>query len=157
MCVCARARARSSLSRSVVSNSASPWTVALQAPLSMGFSRQEYCYHALLQRIFPNPGIGPRSPALQEESLCLSHPLLFVLGRGDRIKVLAGSWQIVNGDFSLLLISQGVVRYRVSIRDPFSVTLTLLSISVRHWVILHPFWLGREDSRLLGRKGGFNF
>ena len=33
---------------------ATPWTAAYQAPLSMGFSRQEYgvgCY-ALLQRIF---------------------------------------------------------------------------------------------------------
>ena len=29
-------------SRSVVSDSATPWTVAYQAPLSMGFSRQEY-------------------------------------------------------------------------------------------------------------------
>ena len=28
--------------RSVVSDSATPWTVACQAPLSMGFSRQEY-------------------------------------------------------------------------------------------------------------------
>ena len=28
---------------SVVSDSASPWTAALQAPRSMGFSRQEYC------------------------------------------------------------------------------------------------------------------
>ena len=27
---------------SVVSDSATPWTVAYQAPLSMGFSRQEY-------------------------------------------------------------------------------------------------------------------
>ena len=30
------------VSRSVVSISATPWTVAHQAPLSMGFSRQEY-------------------------------------------------------------------------------------------------------------------
>ena len=32
-----------------------PWTVALQAPLSLGFSRQEYCWscHFLLQGIFP--------------------------------------------------------------------------------------------------------
>ena len=29
-------------SRSVMSNSANPWTAACQAPLSMGFSRQEY-------------------------------------------------------------------------------------------------------------------
>ena len=35
------------------------WTIAPQAPLSMGFFRPEYwsgCY-ALLQGIFPNPGI----------------------------------------------------------------------------------------------------
>ena len=31
-----------SVSRSVVSDSAIPWTVARQAPLSMEFSRQEY-------------------------------------------------------------------------------------------------------------------
>ena len=30
------------LSNSVVSDSATPWTVACQAPLSMGFPRQKY-------------------------------------------------------------------------------------------------------------------
>ncbi|XDA79442.1 hypothetical protein R6Z07M_009421 [Ovis aries] len=40
-----------------------PWTVARQAPLSMGFFRQEsWSYHFLLQRVFP--GIEPPSPAL---------------------------------------------------------------------------------------------
>ena len=34
LCVCA--------SRSVVSDSATPWTIDYQAPLSMEFSRQEY-------------------------------------------------------------------------------------------------------------------
>ena len=47
-----------------------PWTVALQAPLSMGFSRQEY-WSGLP---FPpgdlsNLGIEPVSPALQVDSL----------------------------------------------------------------------------------------
>ena len=40
-----------------------PWTVAHQAPLSMGFSRQGYwsgC-HALLQGIFPTQGSNPMS------------------------------------------------------------------------------------------------
>ena len=44
-----------------MSNSAILWTVARQAPLSMGFSRQEYgvgC-HALLQGIFPTQGLNP--------------------------------------------------------------------------------------------------
>ena len=42
-CVC--------VSRSVVSDSVSPWTVARKAPLSMGFSRQEH-WSGLL---FPSP------------------------------------------------------------------------------------------------------
>ena len=46
-------------------------TVAHQAPLSMGFSRQEY-WRGLpcpLPRDLPNPGIEPRSPKLQADSL----------------------------------------------------------------------------------------
>ena len=34
----------SSVSRSVMSDSETPWTVACQAPLSLGFPRQEYWY-----------------------------------------------------------------------------------------------------------------
>ena len=40
------------LNRSVVSDSAIPWTVAHQALLSMEFSRQEVGSHSLLQGIF---------------------------------------------------------------------------------------------------------
>ena len=42
-------------------------TVAYQAPLSMGFSRQEYWSGLPFPspRNLPNPGIEPRSPALQ--------------------------------------------------------------------------------------------
>ena len=41
------------------------WTVACQAPLSMGFSRQEYWSGLLCPsaRDLPNPGIEPESPA----------------------------------------------------------------------------------------------
>ena len=47
------------------------WTIARQAPLSMGFSRQEYWsgLHALPPGDLPNPGIEPRSPKLQVDSL----------------------------------------------------------------------------------------
>ena len=43
-----------------------PWTVARQAPLSTGFSRQQYWsgFHFLLQGLFPTQGIKPGSPAL---------------------------------------------------------------------------------------------
>ena len=50
---------------------ATPWTVAYQAPLSMVFSRQEYWSGLPLSSpgALPNPGIEPRSPALQADAL----------------------------------------------------------------------------------------
>ena len=59
------------LSRSVVSDSLQPHRLYTnhQAPLSMGFSRQEYWS----ELPFPSPGIEPRSSALQVDSL-LSEP-----------------------------------------------------------------------------------
>ena len=46
------------------------WTVARQAPLYMGFSRQECCSGLPFPPPgdLPNPGIDPRSPALQVDS-----------------------------------------------------------------------------------------
>ena len=72
-----------------------PWTVAHQAPLSMGFSRQEY-WNGLpfpSPRDLPDPGIEPTAPALtggffttqptrnpkgQELKLCFIFELLFL-------------------------------------------------------------------------------
>ena len=51
------------------------WTVARQAPLCMGFSRQEY-WSGLpfpFSGSLPDPGIEPASPALTGRSLPLSH------------------------------------------------------------------------------------
>ena len=55
---------------------ATPWTVAHQARPSVEFSRQEYWSGLLFPSPgdFPNPGIKPRSPALQADAL-LSEPL----------------------------------------------------------------------------------
>ena len=49
---------------------ATPWTVVHQAPLSMGFSRQEYWSGLPFPSPgnLPDPGIKPRSPALQGDS-----------------------------------------------------------------------------------------
>ena len=57
VCVC---------SRSVMSESARPWTVALQTPLSMGILQQEY-WNGLpfpSPKDLPNSGIEPKSPVL---------------------------------------------------------------------------------------------
>ena len=52
------------VNHSVVSDSATPWATALQAPLSMEFSRQEY-WSGLP---FPTPGILP-DPGIERTSL----------------------------------------------------------------------------------------
>ena len=54
-----------------MSDSATPWTVAHHFPLSMESLRQEY-WNGLpfpFPGDLPNPGIKPRSPALQADSL----------------------------------------------------------------------------------------
>ena len=55
---------------------ATPWTVARQAPLSMGFSRQEYWSGLPFPSPgdLPNPGIEPGSPALQADALSSEPP-----------------------------------------------------------------------------------
>ena len=56
---------------SVVSDSATPWTGACQAPLSVEFSRQEYWsgWPFPFPGYLPNPGIKPESSALWADSL----------------------------------------------------------------------------------------
>ena len=53
-----------------------PWTVAHQAPLSTGFSRQEHWsrYAFPSPKDLPNPRIEPRSPVLQADSLLYEPP-----------------------------------------------------------------------------------
>ena len=53
-----------------------PWTVTHQAPLSMGFSRQEYWSRLPFPSPgdLPKPGIEPRSPALQVDVLTSEPP-----------------------------------------------------------------------------------
>ena len=51
---------------------ATPWAVAYQAPLSMGFSRQMDC-HFLLQGIFPAQGFNPGFLHCRQTLYRLSH------------------------------------------------------------------------------------
>ena len=59
------------VSHLVASNSVTPWTVALQAPLPMGFSGQEHWSGLPFPspEYLPDPGIEPASLALQANSL----------------------------------------------------------------------------------------
>ena len=55
---------------------ATPWTIARQAPLSMGFSRQEYWSGLPFPSPgdLPDPGIEPESPALLVDALSSEPP-----------------------------------------------------------------------------------
>ena len=63
--------AAAAVAKSLTPVLATPWTAAYQAPPSMGFSRQEYWSGLLFPSPgdLPNPGIEPRSPALQADAL----------------------------------------------------------------------------------------
>ena len=62
----------------------SPWTVAHQAPPSMGFSRQEYWSGLPFPSPgdLPDPGIEPRSPTLQADALTSAPAGKLSYGRG---------------------------------------------------------------------------
>ena len=69
---------------------ATPWTAAHQAPLSMGFSRQEYWSGLPFPSPgdLPVPGIEPGSPTLQASSLPSEPPGKPFKGAGDCRAVL---------------------------------------------------------------------
>ena len=85
------------------------WTVAYQVPLSMGFFRQEY-WSGLP---FPspgelrNPGIEPRSPALQADALSSEPPGNFQCHLGSPYikykRMHITSFQIHGGKFTQIL------------------------------------------------------
>ena len=71
-----------------MSNSANPWNIAHQAPLSMGFSRQEY-WSGLpfpYPEDLPNPETEPRCLLHHRQILyCLSYEEIPGLEKGDAI------------------------------------------------------------------------
>ena len=75
VCVCVCIHARVCLVTQLCQTLCDPWTVACQAPLSMGFPRQGSWSGLLFPSPgdLPNRGIEPGSPALQADSL-LSEP-----------------------------------------------------------------------------------
>ena len=64
---------------------ATPWTVAYEVPPSMEFSRQEYWSGLPYPppRDLPDPGIKPRSPALQADALPSEPPGKLLLSALD--------------------------------------------------------------------------
>ena len=68
---------------------ATPWTVVYQVPPSMGFFRQEYWSGLPFASPgdLPNPGIEPRSPALQADGLQSEAPAQIVHSQGSLLRI----------------------------------------------------------------------
>ena len=82
-------------------NFATAWTVACQAPPSMGFSRQEYWSRFPC----PPPGVEPRSPKLQADSLPSEPP-------GKPKNTGVGSLSLLQGIFLIQKLNQGLLHCR---------------------------------------------
>ena len=82
-------------------------TVACQAPPSMGFSRQEYWSGLpfLSPGEFPDPGIKPRSPAMQADSL---PPELNVTSRFNKV------WRLIQALLFLIFHYQILIFFETS-------------------------------------------
>ena len=79
----------------VTSDSSTPWTIALRAPLSMGILQAEIWewLPRFPSGVLPNSGIEPRSPTLQADSLPSEPP-------GEPMNTGVGSLSLLQGDLS---------------------------------------------------------
>ena len=104
------------LSHSVVSYSVTPWTVAHQAPLCpWEFSTQEY-WNGLPcppPGGLPNPGIEPRSPILQVDSLLTKPP-------GKPKNPGVGSLSLLQGIFLAQELMYTWITYETKLRLKYS-------------------------------------
>ena len=121
-----------------------PWTVARQAPLSMGFPRQEYWSGLPFPSLgsFTHPEIKAASPALQVDSVLLSYCGSLRLPRGAPPLALPApaplsaylSGQLVSGQ-GLCLFGKGFYPVLIDL----CVTWDLASSQVFRRIYLQPF------------------
>ena len=119
---------------------ATAWTVAHQAPLSMGFSRQEYWSGLPFPSPgnLPNPGIEPRSPALQADALTSEPP-----GKRSKMSyayVFVSMTSKVFTFFSVIILCRELIPHfqRLFLKEKklfaFEFTLTVLIPPARYFV-----------------------
>ena len=103
-------------------------TVACQAPLSMRFSRQEYWsgWPFPSPGHLPDPGIEPASPALQADSLPLSHQGSLCKYHAILYKWLQYAWIFVSGVCVCVCVCEGTNLWWIP-RDYTFTTLLCLS------------------------------
>ena len=157
MCVCAKLL-------HCVRLSVTPWTVAHQAPLSMGFSRQKYWSGLPCSSPgnLPNPGIEPRSPALKMDSLLTEPP-------GKPKNTGVGSLSLLQGIFLTQKLNWGLLNcrqslYQLSYQGSLCIIIISTPILESHLAIYHlgilssalpsevQFWSSIFDDHLFSLK-----
>ena len=124
-----------------------PWTVALQAPQSIGFSRREHRSGLPCPPPgdLPDPGIEPASPALQAGSLPLNHQdthkyeYFFPFGLAShffRSPQSAESRVLCSGFSSVVYFIRIPIVYMCQSQPPYSFQSPLFSLSI-HVCSLH--------------------
>ena len=122
---------------------ATPWTVAHQAPPSMGFSRQEYWsgFPFPSPGHLPNPGIEPRSPALQVDALTSEHQLKV-------FSVCSIIETLYNLDSHKMKQPTKIVIVRKQLLTVFSHLVSLVNIREK-WLLCRLIWVGFLKYRLM--------
>ena len=111
---------------------ATSWTVAYQAPPSMGFSRQECCSGLPFPSPgdLPNPGIEPGSPASQAGALPSEPPLYIIYNESSLLSLDNDNY------FSFLVILTRVLLNITSQRMICFIDYFLLLFWVTLWPLL---------------------
>ena len=120
-----------------------PWTVAHQAPLSMGCSRQEYWSGLPFPSPgdLPNPGIEPKSPTLQVDSLPYEPP-------GKPKNPGVGSLSLLQGIFVTQKLNQCLLHCKQILdqlrnKESFSAHYLIIKIygcNLKHSEAMHIFF-----------------
>ena len=117
-----------------------PWTVARQAPLSMGFSRQEYWSGLPCPPPggLPNPGSKPRSPALQVDSLPSEPPGKPL--RQSRVQTLALTLNCWVVTLVKLLHSLSLSFFSLSYDILMRINKHIIDMNKFIFISYYPFW-----------------
>ena len=129
-----------------------PWTVACQAPLSMGFSRQEYWsgLPCLPPGDLPNPGTKPRSSTLQADSLPSEPPGKPYL---QYIQLLLLNYQEGNSETQELKLAVGLhpswnrLTLAAYYHPRFILSNLLHSVEFSFWYALFSFFSSHSSPR----------
>ena len=112
---------------------ATPWTVARQAPLSMGFSRQEHWSGLPCPPPgdFLNPGVKPRSATLHTDSLPSEPP-------GKLLIIRFGTAISQKRHYALSILTGGIQYWFVPVigKVSYDHTVKLLSARILHYKVI---------------------